>query len=295
LVVPKRIGIGLALVAVLLTGCVPVARNPSTNNANVAPSPPNPPPSVENVPETTNRDPSETAQTNSNAEFERGARTPLSSDLEPGLHTFVYERPGTPHPVNYLLFLPASYRTGARWPTIVYLHGKSLSGDDPQLLTKYGLPKIVSRDPNFPFILLAPQCHEGERWTDVDTLDALLADVSSRVPVDPDRVYLTGFSMGAGGAWRFGGAHPERFAAVAALAGVQDAGSVKGLARLPVWAFHGTDDESTPATESEAMVAAIQAAGGDARLELLQGRNHDIVDVYDRKDLYAWFLAHKRR
>jgi hypothetical protein len=43
------------------------------------------------------------------------------------------------------------------------------------------------------------------------------------------------------------------------------------------------------------MVEAIRAAGGDARLELIPGRGHDVVDVYDRKDLYAWFHAHRRR
>lgn len=217
-----------------------------------------------------------------------------ASDLSPGLHTLSFTRPGAEQPVNYLLFLPVNTRPGTQLPVLFYLHGKSLSGDDPQMLMKYGPPKIVSRDPAFPFILVAPQCRAGQRWTDVATLDALLGDVLSRYPADPDRVYLTGYSMGAGGAWRFGGARPERFAAVAALAGVEESGSAKGLARVPVWAFHGTDDAEVPASASQAMVDAIRAAGGDAKLELLSGRGHDILDVYGRKDLYSWFLEHRR-
>jgi dipeptidyl aminopeptidase/acylaminoacyl peptidase len=62
-----------------------------------------------------------------------------------------------------------------------------------------------------------------------------------------------------------------------------------------VWAIHGTDDESVPASDSQEMVDAIRAAGGEARIELLPGRDHNIVDVYDRKDLYTWLLEHRRR
>lgn len=218
----------------------------------------------------------------------------VGSHLASGLHTLVFTRPGAEQPVNYLLFLPENYAAGARWPLIFSLHGKSLAGDDPQLLTKYGPPQLAGRDPAFSFVLVAPQARAGTRWTDVETLAALLADVLARYPVDQDRVYLTGFSMGAGGAWRFGGARPERFAAVVAVAGTKDLGTAKGLARTHVWAIHGTDDQDVPASDSQEMVDAISAAGGEAKLELLPGRDHDIVDVFDRKDLYTWLLEHRR-
>ena len=222
-------------------------------------------------------------------------RPASGSKLEAGLHALVFERPGAELPVNYLLFLPENYEAGARWPVLVYLHGKSLSGDDPQMLTRYGPPRLVGRDPSFPFILVAPQVRAGARWTDVETLDDLLEEILEGYPVDPERVYLVGYSMGAGGVWRFGGAKPERFAAVVAIAGTKDLGRAKGLARVPVWAFHGTDDDVTPASNSEEMVAAIRAAGGDVRLELLPGRDHNIVDVFERKDLYTWLLEHRRQ
>jgi predicted esterase len=218
-----------------------------------------------------------------------------SPDLGPGLHALVFVHPAAEQPVNYLLFLPKGYKAGDRWPVIFYLHGRSLSGDDPWMLTRYGPPRIVTRDPSFPFVVVAPQCRAEKRWTEVDALDALLSDVLGRFAVDPDRVYLTGFSMGAGGAWRLGGARPESFAAVAAIAGVADTGAARGLARVPVWAFHGVDDVEVPASESVAMVEAIRIAGGMARLELIPGRGHDVVDVYDRADLYAWFRSQRRR
>jgi predicted peptidase len=217
--------------------------------------------------------------------------------LSPGQHALVFERrEAKGGAVNYLLYLPEGYNVGAqRWPLILYLHGRSLRGDDPQRLKAYGLPRLLEKDKAFPFIVVSPQCRDEERWTDLDTLLALLDDVSARAPVDPERVYLTGFSMGGGGAWRLAEARPERFAAVAPLAGMGDPKSVGGLKRVPVWAFHGSKDESTPVEESTKMVEALQAAGGNVKLEILPERGHDIADVYERKDLYDWFLQHKKQ
>jgi pimeloyl-ACP methyl ester carboxylesterase len=303
----RRTAGGLVLTFVVASACIPAAPPPSTsesprpansaapgtNSANLNAADPAP-----GAPSTTAAPPIDPFDETLPESIE-GEKSPIpvtpTSDLGPGLHALVFSSPRASLPVNYLLFLPENYRSVERWPTIVYLHGKSLSGDDPQMLTKYGIPKIVSRDRAFPFVVVAPQCRAGERWTDLDTLNALIDDIVAHYPIDPSRLYLTGFSMGAGGAWRLAGARPERFAAVAALAGVEEIGSAKGLARVPVWAFHGTDDDAVPASASQAMVGAIRAAGGNARLEILPGRGHDIADVYDRKELYAWFLQNRRR
>jgi predicted peptidase len=217
-------------------------------------------------------------------------------DLPAGQHVQAFQREQAKGgAVNYLLYLPQGYdAAGKRWPMIFYLHGRSLRGDDPERLKAYGLPRLVDKDPTFPFIVVSPQCRDEERWTDTSSLVALLDDVVSRYPVDRERVYLTGYSMGGGGAWRLGGAHPERFAAVAALAATSDTSVVKGLAQVPVWAIHGSADESTPVDDSIKMVDAIKAAGGDATLTILPDRDHNIVNFYDGKELYDWFLKHRR-
>jgi predicted peptidase len=73
-----------------------------------------------------------------------------------------------PHKVQiqYLFFLPNGYEKSAgRWPLILYLHGGSLRGDDIGQMRKLGLAEKVEGDPNFPFIVVSPQCHKGEIWT----------------------------------------------------------------------------------------------------------------------------------
>jgi len=198
--------------------------------------------------------------------------------------------------IQYLLFLPDGYKKGTdRWPLILYLHGGSLRGGDIGQMKRWGLAEKVETDPNFPFIVVSPQCHKGEIWTDVDALGAVLDEVTRTHRVDPDRVYVTGHSMGGRGALYAAYRMPDRFAAVVSLAPVSPiTGWADKLATAPLWLFHGTEDQFTPLREIEELVHAVEAAGGQPKLTMLPGRDHYILDVYDRSDLYKW-LAQQRR
>jgi predicted peptidase len=203
-----------------------------------------------------------------------------------------------PHKVQiqYLLFLPNGYAKGSeRWPLILYLHGGSLRGDDISQMKKWGVTEKVEADPNFPFIVVSPQCHKGEIWTDVDALGAILDEVARTCRVDPDRVYVTGHSMGGRGALYAAYKMPERFAAVVSLGpvGLITAWAEK-LAPIPLWLFHGPNDQFTPLKEVEELVHAIEAAGGHPQLTVLPGRDHYILDVYERPDLYEWLVRQKK-
>jgi predicted peptidase len=203
-----------------------------------------------------------------------------------------------PHKVDiqYLLFLPKEYdKSTNHWPLILYLHGGSLRGDDISQMKKFGLAEKVEADPSFPFIVVSPQCRPGEIWTDLDALGALLDEVARTHRVDPDRVYVTGHSMGGRGALYAAYKMPTRFAAVVSLGPVSPitAWAAK-LAPVPLWLFHGSNDQFTPLKEIEELVHAIEAAGGHPQLTVLPDRDHYILDVYDRPDLYKWLAKQKR-
>jgi predicted peptidase len=197
-----------------------------------------------------------------------------------------------PHKVaiQYLLFLPEGYdKSRERWPLILYLHGGLLRGDDISQMKKFGLAEKVAADPKFPFIVVSPQCHQGEIWTDVDALGAVLDEVARNHRVDPDRVYITGHSMGGRGALYAAYEMPSRFAPVGPITGWADK-----LAKIPLWLFHGPNDQFTPLKEVEELVHAIEGAGGHPQFTVLPGRDHYILDVYDRPDLYEWLAQQKR-
>lgn len=199
--------------------------------------------------------------------------------------------------IQYLLFLPKDYeKNSEKWPLILYLHGGSVRGDDISQMKKLGLAAKVEMDPNFPFIVVSPQCHKSEIWTDVDALGAVLDDVARSNRVDPDRIYVTGHSMGGRGALYAASKMPDRFAAVVSLGPVSPITAwAEKLATVPLWLFHGTSDQFLPLKEVEELVRATEAAGGHPQLTVLTGRDHYILDVYDRPDLYKWLSQQKRK
>jgi predicted peptidase len=197
---------------------------------------------------------------------------------------------------QYLLFLPRDYgKSRKQYPLIMYLHGGSLRGDSVEKVRTLGLPQMVEQDKSFPFIVVSPLCPAGEIWTDTDLLIGILDEVLTKYSVDRSRVYLTGHSMGGRGAWYLAYKHPERFAAVAPMSGGPTITAwASRLKDVPVWAFHGAKDDIVPLIESEELVKAIKAAGGDIKLTVLPDRDHFILDIYENKQLYDWFLQHKR-
>ena len=204
-----------------------------------------------------------------------------------------------PHRVHlsYLMFLPASYATTpeTRWPLILYLHGGSLRGDDVERLRTLGLPHRLESERDFPFVVVSPQCPPGEIWTDAEAIDALLDRVIHDFRIDPQRIYVTGHSMGGRGALYFASRLPSRFAAVLSLSPVSPITAWgRQLAQIPLWLFHGAEDMLAPIAETKELVQAVETAGGHPRFNRLEGRDHFILDVYDQPDIYQWLLQQKR-
>jgi len=136
---------------------------------------------------------------------------------------------------QYLIYLPKDYEAQSkkRWPLMLFLHGAGERGTNIAKVAVHGPPKLVKQGRDFPFIIVSPQCPNGERW-DNDVLLALLDEVGEKYRVDESRVYLTGLSMGGYGAWSLGLTHPERFAAIAPICGGGD----------PIVLLHGNPTSS---------------------------------------------------
>jgi len=207
---------------------------------------------------------------------------------------------------NYLLFLPQGYDEQAekRWPLILFLHGSGERGTDVWKVATHEPPKEVREHPDFPFIVVSPQCPDGQIWSD-DVVLALLNHVKRRYAVDPTRVYLTGLSMGGYAAWSLGVSYPEKFAAIVPICGggnlisfllaMQDKGPA--LKSLGVWAFHGAKDPVVPVEESQRMVDTLKKFGvTDLKLTIYPEAQHDSwTETYKNPELYQWLLEHERK
>jgi len=209
--------------------------------------------------------------------------------------------------VRYLLYLPEGYQAptaGAkRWPLILFLHGAGERGTNIWRVAIHGPPSLVSNKNDFPFIVVSPQCPEGQRWSR-EVLVGLLEHIMKSHSVDPERVYLTGLSMGGYGTWDLGLSHPEKFAAIVPICGGGETITVLLAARekaaalqsLGIWAFHGAKDPVVPLSESERMVEACKRAGiKEVKLTVYPEADHNSwTQTYNNPELYDWLLQHRR-
>ena len=110
------------------------------------------------------------------------------------------------------------------------------------------------------------------------------------------RIYVTGLSMGGYGTWDLATRYPNRFAAIAPICGGGEPARACTVKHLPVWAFHGAKDEVVPLEQSQAMIDALAACDGNARLTVYPDADHDAwTQTYDNPELYDWFLSHRRQ
>jgi predicted peptidase len=207
--------------------------------------------------------------------------------------------------LDYLLFLPKDYnpKSEKRWPLILFLHGSGERGTNVWKVATHGPPKIVNQRPDFPFIVVSPQCPEGQTWSN-EVLLGLLDKVCSSLAIDTNRVYLTGLSMGGYGTWSLGLAYPGRFAAMVPICGggeiitvlVASSEMAQAIKTMGIWAFHGGKDPVVPLEESQRMVEAVKKIGAsDVKLTVFPEAGHDSwTEAYNNPELYDWLLKHQR-
>ena len=196
---------------------------------------------------------------------------------------------------NYVKYLPKDYDETKKYPLVFFLHGAGERGEDLDVACRHGYMKHVRESgAEYPFIFVAPQCPDGKYWACyTESLLAFLDYVCESLPIDLDRVYLTGLSMGGTGTWMLAMAAPERFAAIAPIcgSGIYWYGGI--LKDIPVMVYHGDCDETVPIHDSMEMVRSVNKRGGNAQIKVLHGVGHDAWEqAYAGDALYTWLLSH---
>lgn len=187
-------------------------------------------------------------------------------------------------------------------PLLIYLHGFGQSGSNADLLLYSGIPAEIEKGRTLPLMAVSPQCPAGENWQSqqmVEKISQFVAELVEVYQLDPERVYLTGFSMGGDGVWAVGSSHPEQFAALVPVASdwfARDPSEICGLMNTPMWVFLSEEDEFVSPKDARNNVAAIQQCGStNIRLTLLSSGSHDMTSrvVYAMDEMYQWLLEQK--
>jgi predicted peptidase len=197
---------------------------------------------------------------------------------------------------NFWLYLPEDSILTKQPPIMIFLHGRSLSGSDLNLVKKYGVVHEIEKGTTFPAIVIAPQVPKGKSW-EPDKIKNVLDYVQSQYSTDSNRVYVTGMSLGGYGTLHFAGAYPELVTAAVALCGGGNVNDGCSLAEVPLWIQHGNRDAAVPISESEKIVKAIKACNGGTNLKytVVDGADHgDLERAFRTSEIYDWMFQYSK-
>ncbi len=250
----------------------------------------------------------------------------------PRVLTFVSDVDDSTQP--YGLYLPRNFDASRKYPLVISLHA---DGSNHRLDLRWvfgiknrervefilspgqvGRTGVRGRDtlvretdadaangpfPRFPdedLIVATPLARGSMGYQGVAEKDVydVLADVKRRFPIDVDRIYLTGSSMGGGGALWLGLTRPDVWAAIAPVCPLPPPGTVElapNALAMPVRIFAGGLDPMTPVASLRDWSKRLQEAGARVEYTEYPGVKHNVWnDAYSDAGLFVWFSRFKR-
>jgi predicted peptidase len=213
----------------------------------------------------------------------------------------------------YRLFRPEA---AGKLPLVLYLHGSGGLGDDNLKQLGFGnvfgtrLWLLPENQKHFPCYVLAPQTDRGWNRYDLsqdppkplpglgdgsrlalEVIDALRREF----PIDEQRIYATGQSMGGAGAWNIITYRPQFFAAAVICCGSSSPEDGTGSMDTPLWNFHGDSDQTVPVSLSRERIAARRKAGGRPLYTEYAGVDHNVWQwAFTEPELVKWVFSQRR-
>lgn len=234
----------------------------------------------------------------------------LGQLLNPGpqVTVFLSDVDDTDQP--YGLYLPKQFNPARRYPLVISLHGAGSNhrlnlrrvfgqgnrpGETDPQATRY-FPPLKEVE----YIVASPLARGTMGYQGIAEKDVydVLADVKRRFPVDEDRVYLTGLSMGGGGTLWLGLTRPDVWAAIAPVCPAVPQGGedlAPNALNLPVHLFHGDQDPLVKVDVSRKWHKQLLELGGPAEYTEYPGVKHNSWDnAYKDGAIFDWFAKHRR-
>lgn len=231
-------------------------------------------------------------------------------------------------PFDYFVSLPAKYafEPDRRFPVIIYLHGAGEVAPDPARMLKWDVPARVDPEggpSQMPFVAMFPQ--RQEMLVAPGVVDSFVDYAVSHYRIDPQRIYMVGFSAGAAQVLSYVNTYPQRLAAGISISGFWPSGngvgqtgfaataSVCPILATPIWHFHSRDDDKVPHSALSSLLAKFAACSAGKNTPVrwtefgsgghgidigvlsgaLQGTGETPGVVFE-PDVYSWLLRFRR-
>ncbi|REL24898.1 phospholipase [Rhodohalobacter sp. SW132] len=214
----------------------------------------------------------------------------------------------------YRLLLPEQFEDGKNYPLVLFLHGMGERGSDNEAQLTWGVEAFAKEDfrQEHPAIVIAPQAPDDDYWANLDWRNEgsglmekptkplqmaydLVQQIADEMPVDKNRIYITGLSMGGFGTWDLITRYPDTFAAAMPVCGGGDPSKAHLIKDLPIWTFHGAQDNVVPVELSRDMVQAIREAGGTPGYTEYPHVDHfSWIPAYEDRFALEWLFEQKK-
>ena len=215
----------------------------------------------------------------------------------------------------YRLFVPDFIGSDEKLPLVLFLHGAGERGNDNESQLNNGVRHFMNDSvrQQYPCIILVPQCPLNARWVEVDwsmpshkipsrisvplnQTFALMDSLIMVLPIDTERIYITGLSMGGFGTWDALARRPEFFAAAMPVCGGGDESTACLMVNIPIKAFHGKLDHLVVPARTTNMVNAVNQCSGKADYILFPKLGHLCWEqVYSNVENIHWLFLQKRQ
>lgn len=221
---------------------------------------------------------------------------------------------GAPDAIPYQLFIPDN-PDNKPLPLVVCFHGAAGRGNDNAARGIHAFEVLASPEVQkaHPAYLLAPQCPKSDKWVNVTWSDGgfslkdtpisksletaldLARSVAATNRVDPDRIYVTGQSMGGYATWYSILSNPDFFAAAVPVCGGGDPSVAERIKGVAVWTFHGANDNVVPPKGSRNMFDRLKAIGAPVKYTEFPGVGHtSMTNAWAEPGLIPWLFEQKK-
>lgn len=223
--------------------------------------------------------------------------------------------------LHYRQLSPLQIEKGEKYPLVLFLHGAGERGSNNQSQLTHGggmFSNPVNRE-RYPAFVLFPQCpaelywpsptrpgsfHEGNPFPYNATISRplaltmeLLGEVIATYPVDKDRIYVVGLSMGGMGTFDLVRRYPDLFAAAIPICGGIHGERLHNFkTNTSFRIFHGDADAVVPVRYSREAYLKLKAEGVNVEYIELPGVNHNSWDpAFNRDDFMPWLFEQNKK
>jgi predicted peptidase len=221
--------------------------------------------------------------------------------------------------LRYRMLLPVDFQYTRQYPLVLFLHGMGERGTDNQTQLTHGSKLFLDSIEQYPAIVIFPQCPPTDYWANLDRSDFdsdslrlfkyrlnenphpslgmvidLLGNLIHQPYVDTTRVYLSGLSMGAMGAYDILWRMPNTFAVCMPICGSGPIEKAGEFQQTPFWIFHGSQDRTVATRHSIEMVDTLKALNANVRFTLYPDANHNSWDsAFAEPEFLKWMFSHQ--